>query len=347
MKRYKLIVLFVLVMLQISCSGKENANPDSMSKQELEDLVTNTTQDLLPVMSSEDNQNRLKKSTDWEHKSVNHYDMKTLDEMLTGIKSPAGLLCRENDILVIDQKNNALVKLDYSFQSEEIIGKLGGDELEFQTPTGISRKENNIYILDSNNRRIQVLSENLSFVKEIKEIERNTFDGTDFQSVASDHNGNIYMAGNILMERKIVWKDSEGELKSTLDNFYGTVYGTEDEAYALNRGQVFTEPEKKTIGIGYGKNILFSLNNGEAEKIAELPENLGVLTFCVKEDKIYVVSHSQQAVMIFNFDGEYIETAGKLQDMDNKEQEFYMDVDMDGKIYVARTEKNRIDVFST
>lgn len=84
-----------------------------------------------------------------------------------GEKNIQGILCRENDILMLDSDNNCLLVLSKEGELLDIIGVTGNGPLEFLNPAGIAQYEGDIFILDVDNRRIQVLNSELAYKNEI------------------------------------------------------------------------------------------------------------------------------------------------------------------------------------
>lgn len=347
-KRFAIIcsIAITVIFLFSSCSKKDEDDiSGDMSEEDLKEMVTSTKSDELPVITINENDEKLNEynAAEFQHQSGKERTVAPFNSEEAGIKKPAGILCREKDILVLDQDSCSIEVLDYEGNCIQSIGQLGSGQLEFQSPTGLTAGGDKIYVIDSGNHRIQVLTQGLEFFKEIKNIELNTFDGTDYRSIAVDKEENIYLAGNLLMDRTIVEQDKNTvELHKILDNFYGSVYSKDLDVYAINRGQVFADIENKTIGIGYGKNNLFSLDGKKASVKCSLPDSLQILTFCIKGDRLYCISFMEKAVMSFDLTGNYIETVGLLEEPDNQEQNYYIDVDNNGSVYVSNTDKGII-----
>lgn len=97
----------------------------------------------------------------------NDYFVLEITNKTTGLSSPNGIICRENDILICDVAANNIRILDLSGNKLSEIGKLGNAPLEFIRPTGIAQTDQYIYVIDSGNDRIQVLDHNFTFVYEI------------------------------------------------------------------------------------------------------------------------------------------------------------------------------------
>ena len=342
------VVLICLVMLPACSKGEGKADTGGMSKKELDQMVEDTKSDLLPVITIEDYEKKVADydGTQFSVADATRWEMEELDGKEIGVEKPAGILCRKDDILILDQESSAIKVLDYDKKCINSVGKLGNGELEFHKPTGFAAQGDIVYVMDAENHRIQKLTRELEHVADIKNIEVNAAEKTQYSSIATDPEGNMYMAGDLMMSRTIVEQDKDGtELHHIIDNFYGSVYSNDTGAYAINVGQVSVNPAEKGMGFGFGKNVLLSLSGQEATFLCELPESLRVLSFCIKDDTIYCVSFTEKAVMAFDMEGNYLETIGELPDPDNNEQDYYIDVDDSGNVYVTNTGKGKVYLY--
>ena len=156
----------------------------------------------------------------------------------------AGVATENNKQYYTDMKNHC-IRTGSSF-----VGSKGSAELQFDSPAGIAfnRHDNNIYVCDTNNHRIQVLTEELEFVKMITSEGSETVHQLQSpEDIAFDSDGLLYIAdsGNNCIQvytagGRFSHSFGSERLKSphglTVDNT-GKVYVVE---YTAHRLSIFT-----------------------------------------------------------------------------------------------------------
>lgn len=99
----------------------------------------------------------------------------------------------ENNIFILDMKENVLYKFNEEGKFQIEIGRAGQGPGEFDRPRSVFiDTENNIYVFDSMHRRIEVFKNNGDFTNSIK-LDRVPSGGKN--SIAVDENRNFYITG--------------------------------------------------------------------------------------------------------------------------------------------------------
>ena len=82
--------------------------------------------------------------------------------------SPRGLACNDCHVFIADQKNHRVIMTDFDFNKIESIGSRGNAYNQFNTIMGICYNNKHLYVCDNLNKRIQIYSKDLEFVKTLK-----------------------------------------------------------------------------------------------------------------------------------------------------------------------------------
>lgn len=266
-----------------------------------------------------------------EHNIIEQYrfsQLQVCSEMVT-----QGILCRKEDIIIVDRENNQLLILDYEGQLLRTVGKTGNGPLEFLNPQGITEQEGKIYILDAGNKRIQVLYPDFDYQTEIHFPEDITGKIEKTNSIAVDGDGNIFVSCADIGYTKILCYNSMDKIFSEIgQNFFGTVAEREGKVYAVNIGFAITENGKRVTGWRSGPNYLYSLTTEGMEMIAELPYGTIVLAFQVVEEGILCISNGYHTVDLYGFDGSYKCTYGYQEEI---QAIGCIDIDQAGTIYIS------------
>lgn len=336
----KLLLLLLLSILGIigiaGCSS-----PDKI-EQIYKDLIQDTKNDVLPVLTYEEAEKNMESTNN--NSKINQtstYDKIRWDSAMTGIEQPAGVLCRENDIVVVDNKRDMLVILDYDGKYIQNIGKTGNGKLEFLSPTDITELNHKIYIIDSGNNRIQVMNDNLEYCGEIP-IESKGTSETIYESIAVDSEGIIYLAGNSLFDRNILQCGNEKN-KNIGDNFYGAVGGLGGDVYAINQGLICIDLSEMIMSITRGNNYIFDINNGELKVNAELQKGLIINAFVMTKERIICSSINAAALLSFDYDGNDMETVASFDELQGISMRNYLDVN--NRDEIVFTNPDTSDIF--
>ena len=154
---------------------------------------------------------------------------------MDGVGSPAGILCREQDILISDSKNDCLIVADYDGNVLRTIGKSGNGPLEFLSPGDMTAYDDKIYIIDQKNYRVQVLDADLNYADEIEAriVDRNDPEFV-FEHIAVNKNG-VYLSGFSFFNDHVYLYEAGGEEPVIIGkNFYGPLFCYEENIYATN-----------------------------------------------------------------------------------------------------------------
>ena len=310
MKKILVICMLILSVNMMGCSSEKKI------EKEYKSLVEDTKKDLFPVLMLEDGGSEIKYDNDLL--SDNNKDYEKIAWTIKDIEiiSPAGILCREKDLLVVDKDSSQIVCSDYEGNMLKCIGTMGNGKVEFMNPTGIAAFGNMIYIIDSGNKRVQVLDENFQFVKEIK-TENESDPSIVYENIAVESEDTIYLCGDSLTSRSIdKWKN--GEMVRIEENYYGSLYGRDGKIYAVNIGNIAVDPNEKIMTVIAGKNNLFQIKKDKMYPLCELPEGLVINAFVVTEDSIVLNSNKLLKVYIFGKDGEYEKQVAKFDEWKQK-----------------------------
>lgn len=311
MKKGVYILLFTMCIAILSgCSSEKKL------KKEYESLMEETKDDILPVLDM--------KNADFKKE----YDAKLLTDetgqykkeiwILKGeqIDTPAGVLCREQDIIFVDRGKDCLIQADYDGNFIKSVGETGNGPLEFLSPTGITSFQDKIYVIDAGNNRVQILTKDLQFENEIS-LSTDSDSPTVYENIAVESEQVIYLCGNSLMDRYITkWED--GEMTKIGENFYGSIYGNEGQIYAMNRGNICVDTDEIAISVASGDNYLFQIKNDSLTVLSKLPDGLSVNAFTCLNDKLICFASSLAKMYEFNTEGEWEKTLAKFTDLSGK-----------------------------
>lgn len=223
----------------------------------------------------------------------------------TGIKAASGIWVNRENIVVSDTKEHKLVVLDNEGNRVKEIGKIGGGPLEFSQPTDIYHDQENgyVYILDNGNRRVQVLSENLEYVKELSLSDIEIADGDNYLSVVADKEY-VYISVHTAFEDilRIYRISPQGKIDKTELTCSGTLFNDGVDIYIAEM-MVFEFTESEAIG-GAGQTSLYKLNGIETERIAPFPYMYTPSDVIKHKDTYYIASSLWGLVESFKLEGE-------------------------------------------
>lgn len=309
-KRLYILVFTIFIMILGGCSSEQKL------KKEYESLIEETKDDIVPVLDM--------KNTDFKKE----YDAKLLSDetsqytkeiwTLSGgqIDTPAGVLCRDQDIILVDRGKNCLIQADYDGNYIKSVGETGNGPLEFVSPTGIASFQDKIFVIDAGNNRVQILTKDLQFEGEIL-LTTDSDLPTVYENIAVESEHTIYLCGNSLMDRYITkWKD--GEMTKIGENFYGSIYGNEGQIYAVNRGNICVDTDEIAMSVASGDNYLFQIINDKLTVLSKLPDGLSVNAFTCLNDKLICFASSLAKMYEFNTEGEWEKTLAEFTDLNGK-----------------------------
>lgn len=336
-KRLYILVFTIFIMMLGGCSSEQKL------KKDYELLIEETKDDILPVLDM--------KNTDLKKE----YDAKLLSDetgqytkeiwTLSGeqIDTPAGVLCRDQDIIFVDRGKDCLIQADYDGNFIKSVGETGNGPLEFLSPTGITSFQDKIYVIDAGNNRVQILTKDLQFENEIS-LSTDSDSPTVYENIAVESEYVIYLCGNSLMDRYITkWED--GEMTKIGENFYGSIYGNEGQIYAVNRGNICVDPDEIAISVASGDNYLFQIKNDNLTVLSKLPDGLSVNAFTCFNNKLICFASSMSKICEFNTDGKWEKNLAVFKDLNGKiDLRNYISVSDSQQIFMTNPQTG--DVFS-
>ncbi len=121
-KRIVLVSMMVMLLLMSACSF----NSDSYKQmKESKDYI-------LPIISSEEAEKQLEDGLKSTYEKKDTYQVEKLK--IEGLENPAGILCRDKDMLISDHANDKIVLADYTGNIIQEVGITGNGPLEFMSP---------------------------------------------------------------------------------------------------------------------------------------------------------------------------------------------------------------------
>lgn len=246
----------------------------------------------------------------------NAYEIQEIFTETSHVEVPGNFLCRENDVLVTDIKRNRMISLDFEGNFVGEVGSLGSAPLEFMEPTGIALNEQYIFVLDSGNRRVQVLTHDLTHMQDLH-LKRLALEFTSYLDISATKDGTLYFATDSpFPEDAFLYQiDFESTLKPVAAQaFIGSTYYHEGILYALDTGEV---KGKKGEGYGFGPGHIgfyqFDPENKEFIELFRFDDDYGPTDFMIEEGLIYVLSANRSTLDVFDMKGKYLETIADFQ----------------------------------
>lgn len=324
-----------LVFILSACTPNLDAtNTDSVDSKPIGDNLVEVPQSKLPYKPA-------------DRVYLDEESLVTIPKEKTGLKSIGGIWVNEKGIVVSDRDGNKLVLLDKEGNVIKEVGKIGMGPLEFSSPTDIfyNKEDNCIYVLDAGNQRVQVLSTDLVYIKEISLKKLEETEPTNYLSIAADKD-NIYVSFNAVTKEKlrIYCVSQNGEVEKTQLIASGTFFQNNSKLY-LAEGIAFEFiPSKEnpemfdTLGLS-GQTYLYEIDGIETKKIADFPFMYTPSDVVVVQDDIYyVMSNLWNLMESFKLeDGKFVyqKTLTPQIPLDKKSNHGYMMSLFDNTIYIA------------
>ncbi len=158
---------------------------------------------------------------------------------------PAGILCRQEDILIVDRASHSVTAADNSGKVLQKIGREGSGAGEFRNPTAISEYGGNVYVLDGGNRRVQIFDENMDYVDEVGLKDVNLSDPNYVPGMLAVNASGVYIAG-LSSERFVADRYDQDGREEIGNNFLGTICSYQEQIYLIN--SVVRTYDKKSDG---------------------------------------------------------------------------------------------------
>lgn len=258
------------------------------------------------------------------------------------ILRPGGILCWEDGIIITDRENDCVVKADGEGNVIKKVGKTGSGEGEFSAPGAIAGYQDKVYIIDQGNQRIQILDRELAYIGEVELKNKKEIDPDYLPEDLAVSEDGIYVAGLSLKDSGIDWY-RDGKAKEAGENFIGSVFGRENEIYAVNSMVRYYDKENDSFGgATNAPEWLFAVKGEALEKVCELPYGFNITDFIIDEERLVCCSGAAGAVMVLGMDGRYEETAAYIQGLEDEtypqikkgaQGEYYIVLPKAGKIF--------------
>lgn len=303
----------------------------------------------LPIFLSSDLDNKMQSLDKFEINLIKGYKTKKIK--IDEVGKINGILCRKDDILISDEKNDRLVKINYQGDFIDEIGRKGDGELEFTRPSKIKEYNNKVYVLDAGNYRVKVLDENLKYIDDIKvDIGNNLKKDNEYLLTYMDVNKQgIYLNGLSYNENdRVIYYDFDTNQISNLgDNFFGPIISYEDKIYAINKFVKSYKKDDDIIEYRTGTNSLFFIDGDDLtfRNECELPIGMCISDFIFFDDKIIAISESFCSVNIFSKNGKYIGTIDTDIKLQNIIDESRCIDHNNSRIYISSFIPNEIYIF--
>ncbi|MGF7010772.1 DNA-binding beta-propeller fold protein YncE [Lachnospiraceae bacterium PF1-22] len=329
-----------MFLFMITGCASEN---DSPIREELKELVISTENDDFPVVTWEETEKMNKEALEFRDVLSKDFSIETWDVSKSSINTPAGILCREKDILVIDKDECNITILDKAGNPIKKVGEIGSGELQFQKPTAITSYDDTVYVVDAGNKRIQVLDDELNYIDSIALPSSDKDTQSLFTSIAIDQAGSIFVCGDFLYQSSLYCiAGAEDEAKVVGEHFYGSLTERNGEVFAINKGLIYVEVDDEEMGVRGGHNGLWKVKASGMERLFELPTGLAIGTFIYKDEVIAVSTFGMTLMRFDSKTGNYIESLAFLDDLsptpylDTQDDRFYITDGDKGLIYVVK-----------
>lgn len=309
-KRIVLVSMMVMLLLMSACSF----NSDSYKQmKESKDYI-------LPIISSEEAEKQLEDGLKSTYEKKDTYQVEKLK--IEGLENPAGILCRDKDMLISDHANDKIVLADYTGNIIQEVGITGNGPLEFMSPGEIIEYDNKIYILDEKNFRVQILDEELNYIEEVKLIRADP-DNPDFvyQHIAVDSKG-IYASGFSFYSDQVHFY-ATGSTEPILigKNFIGPIQNYKDNIYAINSyNKVYGKADDTLSFRGSGGNRLLLIDEASRDFLLEeeLPQLTSPSSFVIDENNIVMTSKANQSLLIYNREDQSLSRIALMEGFDEE-----------------------------
>lgn len=331
-------IIIAFALLATGCGVLHSQSVLYKQMKESEDYI-------LPIVCDDDDlEEKVRKNIfDFEDKYGPEYQ--TDEWKVDGVESPGGILCREQDVLITDRKNDQLIVTDYEGNVIKTVGGSGNGPLEFLSPSDLTLYDNKIYIIDQKNYRVQILDADLNY---LDEVETRIADQNDpefvFEHISVNKNG-IYLNGfSFFNDHVYLYQSNKKDPVVIGKNFYGPLFCYEDNIYAVNTNTKIYNKKSDTMGYRNGlDNYLMLIDDTQKDfsgKINLLP-TIDATGLFMDQEGIYVSSPSHSSLFAFDKNGSYKYTVAVIKGMEGEEFS-KVSVDKMGRYYVTASEKGKI-----
>ena len=278
--------------------------------------------------------------------------MKTLKDVYTsgyeaeewkvaGVAEPAGILCRQEDILIVDRASHSVTAADGSGKVLQKIGREGSGAGEFRNPTAISEYGGNVYVLDGGNQRVQIFDENMDYVDEIGLRDVKLSDPNYVPGMLAVNASGVYVAG-LSSERFVADRYGQNGREEIGNNFLGTICSYQEQIYLINSLVRTYDKKSDSFGaVSSGPEWLFTAERPELVEQCSLPQGLFITDFVAEDGGITCISASGYSVFRIGWNGEYQETVARIDGLLDEEYP-KISVNSQGDYFIAMPETGKI-----
>lgn len=278
--------------------------------------------------------------------------LKTLEDVYTsgyeteewkveGVTKPAGILCRKEDLLIVDCASDSVTVVDGSGKVLQKIGREGSGAGEFRNPTAITEYGGNVYVLDRGNQRVQIFDENMDYVDEIPLKDFKLSDPNYVPGMLAVNASGVYIAG-LSLRHSVADRYAQDGREEIGQNFLGTICSYQEQIYLINSVVRTYDKESDSFGTtSSGPEWLFTAEGSELVEQCSLPHGLFITDFVAEDRGITCISVSGYSVFRIGWNGEYQETISRIDGLRDEEYP-KISVNAQGDYFIAMPEAGKI-----
>lgn len=330
-KRIRLGVCFCAVVLcAAGCKKSDNYRILEASRDQT-----------LPIYESDDEELDGEKNALKTLKDVYTSGYEAEEWKVAGVAEPAGILCRQEDILIVDRASHSVTAADDSGKVLQKIGREGSGAGEFRNPTAISEYGGNVYILDGGNQRVQIFDENMDYVDEVGLRDVKLSDPNYVPVMLAVNASGVYVAG-LSSERFVADRYGQDGREEIGNNFLGTICSYQEQIYLINSLVRTYDKKSDSFGaVSSGPEWLFTAEGPELVEQCSLPQGLFITDFVAEDGGITCISSSGYSVFRIGWNGEYQETVARIDGLLDEEYP-KISVNAQGDYFIAMPEAGKI-----
>jgi hypothetical protein len=295
----------------------------------------------LPIYESDDEELDGEKNALKTLKDVYTSGYEAEEWKVAGVAEPAGILCRQEDILIVDRASHSVTAADGSGKVLQKIGREGSGAGEFRNPTAISEYGGNVYVLDGGNQRVQIFDENMDYVDEIGLRDVKLSDPNYVPGMLAVNASGVYVAG-LSSERFVADRYGQNGREEIGNNFLGTICSYQEQIYLINSLVRTYDKKSDSFGaVSSGPEWLFTAERPELVEQCSLPQGLFITDFVAEDGGITCISASGYSVFRIGWNGEYQETVARIDGLLDEEYP-KISVNSQGDYFIAMPETGKI-----
>lgn len=295
----------------------------------------------LPIYESDDEELDGEKNALKTLKDVYTSGYEAEEWKVAGVAEPAGILCRQEDILIVDRASHSVTAADGSGKVLQKIGREGSGAGEFRNPTAISEYGGNVYVLDGGNQRVQIFDENMDYVDEVGLRDVKLSDPNYVPGMLAVNASGVYVAG-LSSERFVADRYGQDGREEIGNNFLGTICSYQEQIYLINSLVRTYDKKSDSFGaVSSGPEWVFTAEGSELVEQCSLPQGLFITDFVAEDGGITCISASGYSVFRIGWNGEYQETVARIDGLLDEEYP-KISVNAQGDYFIAMPEAGKI-----